>query len=271
MHRATLVCAVSLLALGCPKRKEPERGLEVVFAKEGDVRPVVEKRLAQLGVVARITEDERSLTVRVPDVGGTVNLGELMKLLTLPARLEFCGAADDARWCGQDAGVGVQVEPERDGQGCFLRGVDAAALRAAAEAADAGPVFVGELEPGTLRTFTPEPGCFAPRVLEAEAKADPGLGSQVVNLTFDGPSATKFGDLTRRLLRKPLLIVLDGRVTSAPIVMEPITGGRAMLTFGRDTTGAEATRLARALAGGPLPGTLTLERQGAYGPPSLMK
>lgn len=271
MRCATLVCVTSLLALGCPKRKEPERGVELVFAKEGAVRPVVERRLAQLGVVARITEDERSLTVRVPDVGEAVNLGELMKLLTVPARLEFCGAGSDSRWCDVDAGAALQVEAEESGPGCYLSAADPAALRAAVDLWDAGSVVIGELRPGTQRTFTTEPGCFAPRVLEAEAKEDPGLGSHVVNLTFDGPSATKFGDLTRRLLRKPLLIILDGRVMSAPIVMEPITGGRAMLTFGRDTTEVEAKRLARALVGGPLPGSLTLERQGAYGPPSLLR
>ena len=32
------------------------------------MRPVLEKRLAQLGLVARITDDEHSITVRIPDL-----------------------------------------------------------------------------------------------------------------------------------------------------------------------------------------------------------
>lgn len=270
MRFATLAVVASLALVACPRRKQPERGLELVFTKEGPVRPVVEKRLAQLGVVARITEDEGSLTVRVPDTGAAVNVGELMKLLTLPAKLELCATAP-AALCDVDAGVTVQPEDREGLEGqCFLSGPDGKVLLAVAAAADAGRVLVGEQQPGTQRTWATERECFEPRVLEAEAKVDQNLGSPVVQLTFDGPSATKFGDLTRRLVRKPLLIVFDGRVTSAPTVMEAITGGRAMLTFGRDTSEAEARRIAQALAGGSLPGSLTLDRQGSYGPPSLM-
>lgn len=280
MRHATLLLLCAVVLAACPKRKQPERGIELVFRREGDVRPVVEKRLAQVGVVARITEDEGTLTLRVPDTGQPVDLAEVTRLLTLPARLEFCPAVDTPQLCdvdASDAGATVEREDERD-RGCFLVGTDGQALTQAVDAGTDGRVLVGEdsrLFDGErparrLRTYLVGSGCLTPRVMEAEAKPDPNSGALVINMTFDGPGATKFGDLTRKLVRKPLLIVFDGRVTSAPIVMEPITGGRAMLTFGHGVGAAEVQRIARALAGGPLPGSLVLERQGTYGPPSLM-
>lgn len=266
-----LALAACLAVTGCPRRKQPERGAELVFKKVGDVRPAVEKRLAQLGVVARITEDDSTLTVRVPESKEAVNLGAIVKLLTVPAKLEFCAEVPpvDGALCDVDAGVTVmqEEEPRRD---CYLQGAAAGPLLAAVDAGATARLLVGPTWEGAQRTFLSEVECFTPRLLEAEPKPDQNTGSLLVALTFDGPSATKFGDLTRTLVRKRLLVVLDGKVTSAPIVMEAITGGRAMLTFGRGTTEDEVRRLAQALAGGALGGSLTLEREGAYGPPSLV-
>lgn len=272
MRRALLLLLGCLAVAACPRRKQPERGYELVFKKEGDVRPVIEKRLAQLGVVARITDDEHSITVRIPDLDAKGDTSAVRQLLTLPAKLEFCPEAAPVagRFCAIDAGVEVVAEnEERD---CVLQGSDPRLLLAATEDAGVGRVLIGGLVPdGPLRTFVVEPECLSPRLMEAEVKPDPNTGRKQLALLFDAPSATKFGELTGKLVRKRVLIVLDGRVQSAPMVMEPITGGRAMISFGLKSSDDEVKRLSLALAGGPLPGPVTLEKEGWYGPPSLLK
>jgi hypothetical protein len=61
-----------------------------VFKKTGDVRPVVERRLAQHGLVTRITDDKTSFTVRNPDTPADAQLGAVSRLLIMSAKLEFC-------------------------------------------------------------------------------------------------------------------------------------------------------------------------------------
>lgn len=271
-RRLLLVPVVLLVLAGCPKRKQPERGAELVFKKTGEVRPVVERRLAQLGLVTRITDDETSLTVRIPDVESGADLSSVGRLLVMPAKLEFCPEVKpvDGALCTADAAVTIEHEeaPRTD---CFFTGADAGVLVAAVKAPAGTRVLVGTAWPdGPLRTFLGE-SCLTPRVMEAEVKPDPNSDRRVLSMTFDAPTASSFADLTGKLVRRRLLVVLDDRVQSAPVVMEAISGGRAMLTFGKDSTEQEIAQLGRALSGGPLPGTMELERTGTYGPPTLMK
>ena len=44
-----------------------------------------------------------------------------------------------------------------------------------------------------------------------------------------------------------------------------------MISFGLKSSDDEVKRLSLALAGGALPGTVTLQKEGGYGPPSLLK
>lgn len=272
--RALPLCVTLLLAVaGCPQRKQPERGVELVFTKSGDVRSVVERRLARLGLVTRITEDESRLTVRVPNGASDAELAAIAPVLTAPGKLEFCPEAEpvDGALCGVDAGVQVEREPSprRD---CYLTAAEPAALLQAVGDAGVGRVLTGRaVFEQPLRTFRAGDTCLAPRVMEAEAKRDRDTNAVVLAMTFDGPSAAQFGRLTGALVRRRLLVVLDGQVQSAPVVMEAITGGRATLTFGPGATESEVARLGHALAGGPLPAPLTLERTSPYGPPSLTR
>lgn len=274
MRRALVFILGCLAVTACPRRKQPERGYEFVFTKTGDVRPVIEKRLAQLGMVARITDDDRSITIRIPDLDSRADTSALVQVLTLPAKLEFCPEAVPiaGTFCGVDAGVEVLAE-EGERRDCALQSPDAKRLLTLTQDAGfSGRVLVGGLVPdGPLRTFVAEAECQAPRLMEAEVKSEPNTGRKQLALLFDAPSATKFGDLTAKVVGRRLLIVLDGRVQSAPIVRESITGGRAMISFGMQSSDDEVKRLSMALAGGALPSPVTLEKEGWYGPPSLLK
>jgi len=53
-----------------------------------------------------------------------------------------------------------------------------------------------------------------------------------VSLTFDGTGATLFCDLTTDNVKKRMAIMLDDAVNSAPVINEPICGGRAQITLG---------------------------------------
>lgn len=65
--------------------------------------------------------------------------------------------------------------------------------------------------------------------------ADPGtdeFGNPVVSISFKKEAAKRFADLTRSNMGKPIAIVLDGKVVSAPNVRAVITNGQAVIEGG---------------------------------------
>ncbi len=79
-----------------------------------------------------------------------------------------------------------------------------------------------------------------------------GMGSQwAVIVSFNDDGAKLFGDLTTRLVGKPLGIELDGKIISAPNIHEPITGGSANITG--NFTAKDAQELVIKLKAGQFP------------------
>ncbi len=66
--------------------------------------------------------------------------------------------------------------------------------------------------------------------LKAATPATDQYGQPAVAIEFTDSGALKFRDATAGLVGKPLAIVLDGRIISAPNVNEPIAGGKAQIT-----------------------------------------
>ncbi len=89
-------------------------------------------------------------------------------------------------------------------------------------------------------------------------------GEYVVNfeLTEEGTSA--FADFTRANVGRPLAIVLDGQVISAPVINEPITAGAGSITGG--FTFEDANNLAVVLRYGSLPVPLEVIEIKSVGP-----
>jgi preprotein translocase subunit SecD len=85
-----------------------------------------------------------------------------------------------------------------------------------------------------------------------------------VDFTLDARGTRQFGDITRANVGRNLAIVLDGNVSSAPTIREPITGGRGQIT-GRFTF-EEAQDLANVLRNGALPAPLRLLEERTVGP-----
>ncbi|NOZ92892.1 protein translocase subunit SecD [bacterium 3DAC] len=85
-----------------------------------------------------------------------------------------------------------------------------------------------------------------------------------VYLEFNDEGAKKFAEITSKYLGKPIPIVLDGKVISAPVVQSVITGGKAVIT-GKFTL-EEAKKLAALLQGGALPARVEIAEVRYVGP-----
>lgn len=86
----------------------------------------------------------------------------------------------------------------------------------------------------------------------------------VVAIEFTDEGADKFSDLTAANVGHKIAILLDGEVLTAPVVNEPITGGKAVITGSR--TLEEAKNLAILLRSGALPVKLKVMEVRTIGP-----
>jgi protein-export membrane protein SecD len=99
---------------------------------------------------------------------------------------------------------------------------------------------------------------------DARAAQNPQTGEWVVDFTFDSAGARRFADVTRANVGKPFAIVLDNKVISAPVIREPIIGGRGQISGHFDAR--SATDLALLLRAGALPAPLTVVEERTVGP-----
>ncbi|MBG0789948.1 MAG: protein translocase subunit SecD [Desulfovibrionaceae bacterium] len=85
-----------------------------------------------------------------------------------------------------------------------------------------------------------------------------------VSLTFNARGGAIFTNLTEENVNKRMAIVLDGKVYSAPVIQERISGGRASITgnFSQE----EARDLAVVLRAGSLPAPVVILEQRTVGP-----
>ena len=90
------------------------------------------------------------------------------------------------------------------------------------------------------------------------------FGRPQVSLTFTPEGAKKFEEVTRQNIGKRLAIVLDGRVYTAPVIRQAITGGQAVIE-GLSSV-EEASEIALVLRSGSLPVPLKVAEIRAIGP-----
>jgi len=97
----------------------------------------------------------------------------------------------------------------------------------------------------------------------AQVVFDRTTGKPAVGLEFNSEGAKKFSSLTSENVGKPLAILLDNEVISAPIVQDVITGGSAQITG--NFTLEQAKNLAIQLNAGALPVPISLVEQRTVG------
>ena len=85
-----------------------------------------------------------------------------------------------------------------------------------------------------------------------------------MNFKFNSNGARRFADITRANVGHRFAIVLDDKVITAPVIREPITGGRGQISG--NFTAAQANDLAVLLRAGALPAPLTVVEERTVGP-----
>lgn len=89
-------------------------------------------------------------------------------------------------------------------------------------------------------------------------------GMPVVHFSFNHSGAKKFAEVTSKNRGKRFAIILDGKVISAPVINEPITGGDGIISG--NFTIDSASELALLLRAGALPAKLQIIEERTIGP-----
>jgi len=99
---------------------------------------------------------------------------------------------------------------------------------------------------------------------------DPNTSEVIVEMSMNKQGAKAWADMTTKNTGKPIAIVLDDIVYSAPFVNEPITGGQSRITMGRGRNSqqsiTEAQDLANILKSGKLDAPAKIVQEQVVGP-----
>ena len=97
---------------------------------------------------------------------------------------------------------------------------------------------------------------------------DPVTSEVIVEMSMNKQGAKAWADMTTKNVNKPIAIVLDDIVYSAPNVSEPITGGQSRITMGRNTQSSvtDAQDLANILKSGKLDAPARIVSENVVGP-----
>ena len=105
---------------------------------------------------------------------------------------------------------------------------------------------------------------------QATQDFDPITSEVVVEMTMNKQAARAWADMTTKNVGKPVAIVLDDMVYSAPFVNEPIPGGQSRITMGRGRNSnqsiQEAQDLANILKSGQLDAPAKIVQETVVGP-----
>lgn len=101
-------------------------------------------------------------------------------------------------------------------------------------------------------------------LVDAQPAFDSRTNEPIVNFRFNIRGAQRFGQATSENIGRPLAIVLDNEVISAPTIQSAITGGSGQIS-GRFTV-QQAQDLAVLLRAGALPAKLTIVEERTVGP-----
>ncbi len=98
--------------------------------------------------------------------------------------------------------------------------------------------------------------------------ANPAFDSRtnepIIDFGFNNAGARKFGKFTQDHVGQPFAIILDDKIISAPVIREPILGGRGQISG--SFTPESSNQLAIQLRSGALPAKLTIIEERTVGP-----
>ena len=127
-------------------------------------------------------------------------------------------------------------------------------------------VLNGKSESGRRRAYLVERRTLMTGDVIKDASVSPGTATEgmAVEFVLDARGTKQFDQISSANVGRNLAIVLDGVVESAPVIREPIRGGRGQITGRFDF--AEAQDLANVLRNGALPAPLKLIEERTVGP-----
>ena len=186
---------------------------------------VIRRRVDALGTTEPLIQRQGPGRILV-QVPGLQNPNQLLEILGKTAKLEFRLLANES--------VGdVDLLPSRDQAGQRVP-VERRIIVEGGDLTDAQPGF------------------------------DQRTNEPIVNFRFNIRGAQRFGQVTTENVGRPLAIVLDNEVISAPRILSPITGGSGQLSG--NFTVEQANNLAVLLRAGALPAKLNIAEVRTVGP-----
>ena len=212
-----------------------EAGLDEALDQAMEVaRDVIDKRINALGTrePTIIRQGSTRIVVQVP---GLQDPEAVKSLIGRTARLEF-------------KMVDHSVTPEQ--------------LQAGR--APIGSQILPSDEPGGREAVLRRAMITGEMVADATQGYDPQDGSPVVDIVFNATGSLRFARATQQNVGRRFAIILDDRVISAPVINEPILGGRAQISG--NFTVETANQLAIALKSGRLPVDLNVVEERTVGP-----
>jgi preprotein translocase subunit SecD len=194
-------------------------------------KTVIERRINLYGVsepliqTAKVNNDDR-IIVELP---GVTNVEQAVNLIGATAKMTFWEASD------------VALTPKEATSSSYP--VNSKLL-------NIGPIRQTDLSGSDLKS--------------SAVVFDQNTGKPEVQLKFNSNGSRKFGEITKRNVGKPVVIVLDNQIIEAPNVNEPILTGDAIISgnFTQDSARALSTQL----NAGALPVPLTVLEQHVVGP-----
>lgn len=143
--------------------------------------------------------------------------------------------------------------------------VDEAATMAGGLQAPPGYISVPDSrDPNRHYVIRRQPSLAGDTLLDAQASVTQQTGQPAVHFRFNTTGARRFGDITRQNVGHMFAIMLDGKVITAPVIREPITGGQGQIDG--NFTVQEASETAMLLRAGALPAPLTVIEERMVGP-----
>lgn len=115
-----------------------------------------------------------------------------------------------------------------------------------------------------VNTLTKETGLSGKHIKKASVDFNQQDGKPQVALSFNNEGSKLFGEITQRNVGKPVAIVVDNFLISAPTVQQAILDGKAVITG--NFTVDEAKKLAISINSGALPLSIKLVEQKNIGP-----
>lgn len=94
---------------------------------------------------------------------------------------------------------------------------------------------------------------FGSDLKDAMAQYDPAQGAPIIQFEFGRLGAKQFADITSENVGNVLAMYLDEELLMEPVINEPITGGKGVITLGRGASVEDARNYAILMKSGALP------------------